>query len=175
MDHDQLEAYLAELARALRASGADEPAVLTELRGHLLDATEQAERRGLTHSAAQQEALARMGSVEVVAAAFSADRRRMMTRWLLCGAIVCGLLLSYVDSRPTWDDTGITAGVVLLLCGLLGLLAPRRPWMWALAVGSWIPLLEIVSTHTYTSLLALLIAFVGAYAGMGVRRLAQRA
>ena len=98
-----------------------------------------------------------------------------MTRWLLCGAIVCGLLLSYVDSRPTWDDTGITAGVVLLLCGLLGLLAPRRPWMWALAVGSWIPLLEIVSTHTYTSLLALLIAFVGAYAGMGVRRLAQRA
>ncbi len=86
-------------------------------------------------------------------------------------AVALGLLIAYVDSRPNWDDAGISAGAVLLTCSLFGALGPRRPWLWALAVGLWIPVFGIVTTRNYGTLLALLIAFVGAYAGMAFRKL----
>ena len=92
-----------------------------------------------------------------------------MQKILLAGALVIGALITYVDSRPTWDDTGMTAAAVFLTCGMLGFMGPRRPWLWALAVGVWIPLMGIVWTHNYGSLLALVIAFAGAYAGMAAR------
>jgi len=80
-----------------------------------------------------------------------------------------GLAITYVDSRPNWDDTGITAGVILLLCGLLALIGVNRPWLLALMVGIWIPLYGLLVTHNYASVLALIFAFVGAYAGWAVR------
>jgi hypothetical protein len=89
-------------------------------------------------------------------------------------ALVVGLglggVITYVDSSPGWDDTGVTAAAILACCGLLGAVAPRRPWLLALAVGAWIPLLGIVLTRNYGSLLALVFAFGGAYAGMAIRR-----
>jgi len=90
----------------------------------------------------------------------------------LLPAIACflGLLIAYVDSRPTWDDTGITAGSILLVSGLLAMLADRRPWLLALTIGVWIPLYGIVFTHNVASTLALIVAFVGAYAGWLLRR-----
>jgi len=90
----------------------------------------------------------------------------------LLPAIACflGLLIAYVDSRPTWDDTGITAGSILLVSGLLAMLADRRPWLLALTIGGWIPLYGIVFTHNVASTLALIVAFVGAYAGWLLRR-----
>jgi hypothetical protein len=94
-----------------------------------------------------------------------------MNKILLPLALAFGLVIAYVDSRPNWDDTGITAAAVFVTCGLFGLLAPTRPWLWALAIGLWIPLYEIATTRNYGSLLALVIAFVGAYAGMAVRRI----
>ena len=93
-----------------------------------------------------------------------------MQKIVLAVALSVGGLIAYVDSRPTWDDTGVTALAILVVCGLLGLLAPKRPWLWALAVGLWIPLLGIAVTHNYGSLLALLIAFAGAYAGTVIRK-----
>jgi len=92
-----------------------------------------------------------------------------MQKIMLAGALAIGGLLAYVDSRPSWDDTGVMVAAVLLTCGVLGFIGPKRPWLWALAVGLWIPLAEIVSTHNYGSLLALLVAFAGAYAGMAAR------
>ena len=92
-----------------------------------------------------------------------------MQNVLLILAAVSGLLITYVDSRPTWDDTGITAGVILLLCGLLALIGFKRPWLLALAVGAWIPLYGLLVTHNFGSILALIIAFVGAYAGWAFR------
>lgn len=94
------------------------------------------------------------------------------TSFLLIAALALGFLVTYVDSRPNWDDTGVTAAAILLSCGFLGAVGPRQPWLWALAVGLWIPILGIVQTQNYGSLLALGVAFVGAYAGMGLRRLA---
>lgn len=81
-----------------------------------------------------------------------------------------GGLITYVDTRPRWDDAGITAMAIFLTCGLLGAAGPRRPWLWALAVGLWLPLIDIAVHHRAGAILALLFAFAGAYAGMGLRR-----
>ncbi len=87
-------------------------------------------------------------------------------------AVFAGLALAWVDARPGWDDTGLLVGALLLAAGGFGFLAPRRPWVQALAVGVWIPLAGIVRTHNYGSLMALAVAFVGAYGGSAARRLA---
>ena len=91
-------------------------------------------------------------------------------RILLGISIALGLTIAYVDSRPTWDDTGITALALFLSSGLLGAFGPDRPWLWALGVGLWIPIYAVASSRNYGSLLALVPAFAGAYAGMGLRR-----
>lgn len=85
-------------------------------------------------------------------------------------SLTLGALITYVDSRPTWDDTGVTAAAILVASGVLGFAGPRRPWLWALAVGIWIPLLGVLRSQNYATLLALVVAFVGAYAGMALRR-----
>ncbi len=38
----------------------------------------------------------------------------------LLGAAVLSLAIAWIDSRPHWDDTGISAGVIFLACALLG-------------------------------------------------------
>lgn len=89
---------------------------------------------------------------------------------LLVVALGLGGLVTYIDTRPTWDDTGVTAAALLVLSGGFGFLAPSRPWLWALTLGIWIPLLGILRTRSYTTLLALVVAFAGAYGGMAIRR-----
>jgi len=93
----------------------------------------------------------------------------LMQKILLGIATTAGLFFAYVDSRPTWDDTGITVGVILLTSGLLALIGFQRPWLLALAIGLWLPLYEIITMHAYASIVALVIAFIGAYGGWIVR------
>jgi hypothetical protein len=102
------------------------------------------------------------------------EKEPAMFKILLPVAVCLGLLIAYVDSRPNWDDTGITALALLLSCGVLGALGPDRPWLWALGVGAWIPAYGIASSRNFGSLLALVFAFVGAYAGMGARKAFER-
>ena len=90
---------------------------------------------------------------------------------LLVVSLVMGGLITYVDSRPTWDDTGVSAVAILTLSGIIGFLGPKRPWLWALAIGVWIPIYGIVRDGNYGTLLALAIAFLGSYVGMGLRTL----
>jgi hypothetical protein len=87
-------------------------------------------------------------------------------------AVGVGALIAYVDSRPTWDDAGVTAGAIFLACGALGAAAPSRAWVWALAVGAWIPAAAIARHHDFRMMVVLGIAFAGAYAGAGVRKTA---
>ena len=79
--------------------------------------------------------------------------------------IAAGLFIAHVDSRPTWDDTRVTAGLLLLSAGLLTLLGYRRPWLMALAVGVWLPLYHIYGSQAWAMLTALVIPLIGAYAG----------
>ncbi len=86
---------------------------------------------------------------------------------LVPAAALVGLGVAYVDSRPTWDDTGITAGVLLIAAAAAAALAGRRPWLWALLVGVWTPAVEIALSHQFASLAALAFAAVGAAVGYG--------
>ena len=49
-----------------------------------------------------------------------------MHKGLLALALGLGGLLTYVDTRPTWDDTGVTAAALLVTAALLGCLVPAR-------------------------------------------------
>ena len=104
-----------------------------------------------------------------------------MQKLLLAVAMATGLFIAYVDSRPTWDDTGITVGTMLLSSGLLTLLGYRRPWLIALAIGLWTPLYETYLSHNISfpevilfPVIVLLFPLIGAYAGwvvrLGIRR-----
>ena len=100
--------------------------------------------------------------------------RRPDRRVLLLAALILGALIAWVDSRPTWDDSGITAGVLLLLSAGFGAVHPRFAWLWALALGAWIPLVGIVIAHNASMLLVLAIPLIGAYLGVAAHYLLHR-
>ena len=82
---------------------------------------------------------------------------------LVAGAI--GLTLGYLDSRPSWDDTGITAALLLLSSAMAAGLSGRRPWLWALLTGIWIPIFEAWGAAGLASLAALGVSTFGALSG----------
>lgn len=89
---------------------------------------------------------------------------------LLILAVVVGVLIGWVDTRPTWDDAGVTAAAILSVTAILGAAAPKRAWVWALAVGGSIVLLNVVLHSSFGSVVALVFAFVGAFAGAFARK-----
>ena len=93
--------------------------------------------------------------------------------WMVTAGAL-GLALGLVDSSPGWDDTGVSAGLLVLLSGGFGAASPAPPWASALAVGTWIPLLNYWKTGSLESVPVLIIAFVAAYVGRGVRGLVAR-
>jgi hypothetical protein len=89
---------------------------------------------------------------------------------LIAAAAALGAAIGYVDSRPGWDDTGITAGLLILAAGAAAAVSGRRPWLWALLVGAGTPLFEIPTGGSPASLAALAFAALGAIAGWFVGR-----
>jgi hypothetical protein len=104
----------------------------------------------------------------------------VMTFVLPVLALAGGAWIGYADSRS--DDVFITLGLLMIFCGILGLTAPRRAWLWPLLVGFWVPVLDSVlprlgvapqrpgETFTYLSALAvtalvMAVCFAGAYVG----------
>jgi len=178
-----LEAYLAWLRTELRKRGVLESRFVEETRGHLSDAIDAGVRGGQTFGTASDEAMARFGDPRVVAARFAAEKDRTLHSVLLGVALGLGLAIAWIDSRPHWDDAGITAGMLLLSSGMLGLMGPRRPWLWGLGIGAWVPMWMpariFVQTHTvmFDPLLAcfsLGVCIAGAHAGMALRKLMVR-
>lgn len=97
----------------------------------------------------------------------------MRSRILLTVAIALGLAIAWVDSRPNWDDTGVTAGMLVMCGAILGFAGPRQAWRWAIALGVWIPLNAIVRTRLLSAFAMLIIVafpMAGAYAGAFIRR-----
>jgi hypothetical protein len=64
--------------------------------------------------------------------------------------------------------------VRLLVSASFGAVYPRLAWLWALALGVQIPLFSIVTAHNFGPLLAYVLAFIGAYVGLGLRKLFSR-
>ena len=98
-----------------------------------------------------------------------------MSKPLLAAALVVGALITWLDARPGNDDTGVSAGLLLLAAAIFGFLGPRHAWLSALLLAGGIPLVGIIRDANYGSLLAVAIALVGAYAGMGIRRITDSA
>jgi len=89
---------------------------------------------------------------------------------LLVPAIILGVAIAWIDSRPTWDDTGISVLMILVAAAVFGFFTAEKPWLTAVAVSIWIPLFGILSTHNFGSLLALVPGFAGAYLGYLFKR-----
>ena len=89
---------------------------------------------------------------------------------LLLLAIGVGAGSTWVDTRPGWDDTGITAGLIFISTAMLSFLLPSGAWAFALAVSAWIPAMGVVHGH-HATLLALLVGAAGAGAGAVTRRI----
>jgi hypothetical protein len=168
MNKSQISEYLHKLERELRIRGLYNPDTLAEAESHLLDAWDRGIKNGLDPQAAQQQALNRFGTARLVAHKFAIERNTMKQKILLITAALFGLFVAYVDSRPTWNDTGITVFALLIGSGIIGLLADKRPWLFALAVGIWLPLWYIVTTHNLSMIIVLAFPFVGVYIGWAV-------
>jgi hypothetical protein len=84
-------------------------------------------------------------------------------------ALAAGLSIGWVDTRPTWDDAGITAGAILVTTAVFGVAMPKRAWLWALAVGGGIAGLNVILNGNVVALISFLFSFAGSYAGVLVR------
>lgn len=169
-----VERYLRQLRHELRKRLVVDARLVEEVRGHLADAIEVAREEGASDADAEARAMVRVGEPALVAAAAAADRARVWHPRLLALATLAGLAIAYVDSRPGWDDAGITAGAMMLTAGLFGLLGHGRAWQWALAIGIWVPVGALIRSPRPASLLMLVVlAFpmAGMLVGRGVRRL----
>lgn len=84
-------------------------------------------------------------------------------------AVFVGAVVAWIDTRPGWDDTGITVGLLLLGSACIGVMHPKPAWLVALSAGMWLPLWNIASGGNMASLAALPVAFAGVYAGLLAR------
>ena len=86
-----------------------------------------------------------------------------------------GIFALWVDSRN--DEPQAAVLIILVVTFLVGFLLPKRAWLWALIVGLCLPLGYLVTRAVgilpqvpvepgwYASAIAVIPAFIGAYAG----------
>lgn len=80
-------------------------------------------------------------------------------------ALLIGMGIGYIDTRPTWDDTGVTVGALLVAGALAGVAAPRRFWLSGLALGLPVLIMNIGAHGNYGAALAVAASIAGA--GLG--------
>jgi len=174
MSYTLIERYLSDMKRLLWWQGLARSDILEEIAGHLYESVEDGLARGLGVDEAQVQALMRFGPANRVATQFIDERMTPVQKFMIAVAVVGGVFYAYVDSLPRWDDLGMLAFGILIFSGLIGLAGFRRPWLLGLAVGLWIPLHDILITQNIGSLLALVFALVGSYAGWRLNRLLRK-
>ena len=85
-------------------------------------------------------------------------------------AVLGGLSIAWIDASPGWDDTGITAGLLVIGAGVAAGISGRRPWLWAILVGLPTPFVELGQGGDPAALAALGFSAVGAAAGYLIAR-----
>jgi hypothetical protein len=83
----------------------------------------------------------------------------------LAVALAAGAAVGWIDSRPGWDDTGVTVGALLLASGALAAARPRAWWGVALATGLPVPLFNGLAGGGFASVAALPVTLVAAGVG----------
>ncbi len=163
MTHDMIAAYLDDLSRALRARGAYTRDLVDEVRDHLLDNVEAAQHRGLSSDAAEDEAVANIGTAELVARHAAANVPRFRRGMLLsvCVCTMCSvayLSLSLLVLRPpraSYRAWSAEAAFVLMLTTLTFLWAKTgglSPWTRPLLVFGSVGLAAVGGITCYAAL-----------------------
>ncbi len=118
------------------------------------------------------------------------SRDKVATILLSVLALAGGIFMGYADSHS--DDPAITLMILAACSFLLGSLGSRRPWLWPLLAGIWVPVLDAVlpclglapwdtasppTLPSFLGVLAVVMAacFAGSYAGALLVRAARRA
>jgi hypothetical protein len=168
----EINAYLIALRRRLGLCPGNEQDVLDEVGDHLREARDAAMRGGMAKSEAEKQAIAAFGDAALIARRFTMQRSWRRALRLLPVALALGAGMAWIDSRPTWDDTGVSAVAVFAVSGALALLEPTRPWLWALVIGGWFPAISIATSGNWGAFMALGFSCIGAFAGSWTRRAA---
>lgn len=89
-------------------------------------------------------------------------------------AVLAGLGIAFMDARPGYDDTGVTAAALAIAAGVAVLIEGSgrvlRVAALAVLVGIWIPTFEIAAPGTYGPLLAFVFSAAGAFVGWVIVR-----
>jgi hypothetical protein len=80
-------------------------------------------------------------------------------------SLIAGIAIGWMDSRPGWDDTAITALSLVLASGVAAFIAGSRPWLVAITTGVFVPLFELPGLGGGGALAAFLFSGIGAAAG----------
>jgi hypothetical protein len=102
--------------------------------------------------------------------------RRLLSQtrlaWLASAfALAAGLAVAWMDTRPLWDDAGITAGCVFLASALAAG-AGAMPWLVILLTAG--PLVAVEIGGGSGVLIAAVVAAFGAAVGWSLRRVMVR-
>jgi hypothetical protein len=173
--------YLNDLAIELRARGIRSSRIVEETAAHLDDVAQGLMRDGgMIADEAERAAQVRFGAPAAVASRFASQHFGLDAMAVLAASLLLGFAISWMDNRPNWDDTGVTAFALLLAGGAMGLLVPRRPWLWAISIWLWLPAWNIAKNGAIRPgmimwLIVLAFPMAGALAGTFVRRRLARA
>ena len=80
-------------------------------------------------------------------------------------SLAVGCAIGLVDSRPTWDDTGITAGSIFLASLVVSAARPRSAWLTGLLVGAPVLAFNVALHGGFASAIAVVIGLAGAGTG----------
>jgi hypothetical protein len=103
--------------------------------------------------------------------------------WLHLWTLFVGVLVGLMDVKAT--EVQMTALLLIAFGFFAGFNQPRRAWRWALLLGVWVPIFAFIAMgvgltrfrvqEQFGSLIALIPAFLGTYAGVVVKKLSERA
>ncbi len=99
----------------------------------------------------------------------TAAERSREPLWAAFG-LACGVLIASIDTRPTWDDTGVTAGLLLGSAFVVSAISGRRPLLWGVLVGGPLAAMSVVGGALPVAIVVSAIALGGAGLGWVVRR-----
>ena len=105
----------------------------------------------------------------------TASRYGILDAVVPVAALLAGVAIGFVDSRPTWDDTGVTVVSLLLAAGVLAATRPRLWWLAGLLVGLPVLGFNYLAHGRFDSAIAIVFALAGAGAGAWLGRRIGRA
>lgn len=92
---------------------------------------------------------------------------------LIILSLLAGLIIGWIDTRPRWNDTGITVALIFISSFILGIFSNRNAWVIALIIGLCITTLNFLVSNRIDSAVSILIALAGAYGGVLLKKIVK--